>query len=42
MNYRGPGKKEAAAERGLLLEHAGSKMTEIEDVDKQLEIAATV
>lgn len=34
MNYRGPGKKEAVAERGLLLEDTGSKMTEIEGVDK--------
>lgn len=34
MNYRGPEKKEAVAERELLLEDTGSKMTEIEGVDK--------
>lgn len=34
MNYRGMGRNEAAVERGLLLEHTGSQMTEIEGVDK--------
>lgn len=34
MDYRGPEKKEAMAERGLLLKDTGSKMTEIEGVDK--------
>jgi len=34
VNYRGPEKKEALAERGLLLERTGSKITEIEGVDK--------